>query len=198
MQAIYRLSLDSLKSAGQVDDADGNRQGVWEKFNVKLLTIEDRHMWTGKLKSLACLAALPLMVLSLTGCQTLGLPANPKSIPAAPIQGQASKGQYRVEITGPFAKPRAELGSITNKTTVQTALESSNALAKFRGADITVLRKTEDGRGLKMPVQLQPNKKVVKFEQDYALHPGDRVIVTGKSMGVLDKFVTDVFGDQDF
>ena len=145
-------------------------------------------MSTGKLKSLAFLAALPLMVISLTGCQTFssGLSGLDSQTLIAPTEGSASKGQYRVEITGPFAKPRAEMGTITNKTTVQTALDASGALAKFRAADITVLRKTEDGRGLKMPVQLQPSKKIVKFEQDYALHPGDRVIVTGKNIGMLD------------
>lgn len=157
-------------------------------------------MSAGKFKSIASLLALSLMFISLTGCQSLpeGMMNMDSKTIAAPTAGQASKGQYRVEVSGPMAKPRAQMGTITNQTTVQSALDASGALAKFRGADITVLRKTEDGRGLKMPVELQPGKKAVKFEQDYALHHGDRVIVTGKNGSMLDKVVTSLFGTQDF
>ncbi len=48
---------------------------------------------------------------------------------------------------------------------------------------------TETGRGLKMPVLFDRRKKMVAPEQDYAIHPNDRIVVQASTNTALDKLV---------
>ena len=128
---------------------------------------------------------------SLSGCSTLsGLNDSSQNPIAA-----SSAGTYQVEFSGGFAKSSVYQGTLDEPHTVQTALERSGAIKKFRDMDITVLRIVEEtGRGLKMPIRYDAGKKSVSPEQDYALFPNDRILVESVSNSMLDKMVDSVGG----
>lgn len=78
--------------------------------------------------------------------------------------------------------------------TVQDALEKSNVMKKHRSMDIEVLRVVETAdagpRGLRMKVMYVPGEKSVIAEQNYALHDGDRIVITPISNDPVSKVVT--------
>jgi hypothetical protein len=74
--------------------------------------------------------------------------------------------------------------------TVQAALEKSGAIRRYRNMDISILRIVEGtGQPLVLKVSYQPAKKMVSTEQDYALLPGDRVLVE-PATGLLDRLTS--------
>lgn len=124
-----------------------------------------------------------------SGCSTLQV-VNPNNALPATSGEKASQGAYQVQMQSNFGKNVAYQGVIDGPITVQTALERSGAIEKFRAMDITVMRVVkESGQPLKLPVIYSGSKKTVRPEQDYALHPNDVILVTAKSKNPLDKFV---------
>lgn len=121
-------------------------------------------------------------VLFSSGCQSVTSFGN-KSIPTEPLS--KSSGQYQVVMMPTMGKPQTFTGNVTPNLTVQSALEESGALKKFRGMKIDIYRTVEDsGKTLKMACELQPGKRIVKFEQDYQILPGDRIVVAAESNGI--------------
>lgn len=101
------------------------------------------------------------------------------------------QGMYLVDMVPFMGESISHKGQIRNNMTVQNALEESGALKKFRKMEVQLYRIVQgSGRTLNMPVEMQPGKKLVKFEQDYALHPGDRIVVKPGGGAGLEK----VFG----
>jgi hypothetical protein len=54
----------------------------------------------------------------------------------------------------------------------------------------------ESGRGLKLPVEYNSGEKAVMQNQNYALHPNDRIVVTNRSNNAIDKII-DSFNPLD-
>ena len=133
-------------------------------------------------------------VLASSGCSTLPLTQN-QALPAAAsqTQKQAPQGVYEVQLSGGFSKPTTSRGVIDGPITMQTVLERSGAIDKFRNMEITILRVVKDsGRGLKLKVDFNGSKDAVPPEQDYAIHPNDRILVESKSGGAIDRLVETV------
>ncbi len=129
---------------------------------------------------IVCLLAAAVLFSS--GCQSMTSFGN-KSIPTEPLAKSA--GQYQVVMMPTMGKPQTFTGNVTPSLTVQTALEESGALKKFRSMKIDIYRLVDDsGKTLKMACELQPGKRIVKFEQDYQILPGDRIVVTAESSGI--------------
>ena len=136
------------------------------------------------------------VVLASSGCSTLPLTQNqalPATAAASQTQKQAPQGVYEVQLSGGFSKPTTSRGVIDGPITVQTVLERSGAIDKFRNMEITILRVVKDsGRGLKLKVDFNGSKDAVPPEQDYAIHPNDRILVESKSGGAIDRLVETV------
>lgn len=104
-------------------------------------------------------------------------------------------GAYRVEMSNMFGSPAIYDGVIDGPITVQTALEQSGAIGKYRNMDVSILRIVEEtGRPLKMVVDYMPSKKMVRPEQDYAIMPGDRIIVQPQQNGMLERLSSSTKG----
>lgn len=117
-----------------------------------------------------------------SGCQTMGTFGN-KNIPTD--NSAKSTAQYQVVMAPAVGKAQVYTGNISENLTVQGALEESGALKKFRTMKIDLFRVVEgSGQTLKMACELQPSKKIVKFEQDYQILPGDRLVVTADNGGI--------------
>lgn len=98
--------------------------------------------------------------------------------------------RYQVEMANMVGQPVMFEGTIENNMTVQAALEKSGAIRRYRKMDVSILRTVEGtGQPLVLKVSYLPGKKMVSSEQDYALLPGDRVLVEPAS-GFLDRLTT--------
>ncbi len=113
------------------------------------------------------------------GCTTLTPFAN-KSIPTD--SAKASSGEYQVVLVPSMGKSNIYTGRVSEGLTVQGTLEQSGALKKFRNMDVELFRVVpESGKTLKMAFDFQPSKRILKFEQDYQVLPGDRIVVTAQA-----------------
>lgn len=127
-----------------------------------------------------------------SGCSTLQIGNYGQTVPAD--TGTTNSAEtYEVRMQGKFHKGVGYRGVIDGPITVQTALERSGAIEKFRAMDITVMRVVkESGKPLKLPVVYSGSKKTVRPEQDYALHPNDIIMVNAQTKNPLDKFVSSI------
>lgn len=122
---------------------------------------------------------MALTVVGQSGCSMV--PTSKKSeMPLAGNKAEAS-GSYVIEVATPFAKPTVHKETLTKNQTVQNALESAGLLKRFRNMQVTVYRVVpESGHLLKMGCEFQPGKRMIKFEQDYGILPGDRIVIEPK------------------
>ena len=141
--------------------------------------------------STAALVLFAGLFVCLSGCSALN--TFNKSDVLSAENSAPSKGIYQVEMSGSFHKSTVFQGEIDGPITVQTALERSGAIDKFRGMDILIYRVVQEtGQGLKMPVEYKYSQKKVRPEQDYAIHPNDRIVVSSRSNNALDKLVDSI------
>lgn len=134
--------------------------------------------------------AAAIITMAQSGCSTL---TTLKKEPAPPLPEQAANGMYMVDFVPLVGKQTSFKGQIRNNMTVQDALEESEAFKQVRNAKVTVYRIVRgSGKALKLPVNLMRGKRQVKFEEDYALHPGDRIVVEAGGNG-LDKVIDNLF-----
>ena len=128
---------------------------------------------------LACFAA------STTGCASM-LATRKADLP---VESQSAKNTYSVQIDSSYAKDVIKVGELKSGMTVQQALEEMDLAKQYRSAEITLMRPVaEKGQVLKMACEFQPGKPLIKFEQDYALHAGDRILIRPKK-NFLEKLV---------
>ncbi len=72
--------------------------------------------------------------------------------------------------------------------TIQTALERSGAIKKYRNMEVELYRKVEGAyQPLKMLAIYDAGKKMVRPETDYGLLAGDSILVKTKSDNPLNK-----------
>ena len=129
-----------------------------------------------------------LVVLSTsTGCSSLPSALSPGGLFNEPVSAPVSTAQpqYLVDMTSNFSQKQYR-GNIGSGATVQTAIEESGALKKFRSMDVTVVRKIEGVfQPLKMTCLYNANKRMITPETDYALKHGDRILITPQSQNQL-------------
>jgi hypothetical protein len=105
------------------------------------------------------------------GCASLGSGLQQATPPVA-------LGTYTVQTVGGMFGNKTKNYPLREGLTVQTVLEESGQLSLNRNFEIDILRKTDVEMGVvKLPVQFDAGKHRVKFETDYAIHPGDRVVI---------------------
>lgn len=101
----------------------------------------------------------------------------------------ANAGQYQVKMET-FTGSKMYKGTIEGPMTIQTALERSGAIKKYRNMDIELFRKVEGAyQPLKMPAIYNAGKKMVRPETDYGLLAGDSILVRKKSENPLTSMV---------
>lgn len=124
-----------------------------------------------------CLMLFTCLVVSSSGCASL-LTARKSELP---VGSQAPKDSYTVQIDSSYAKDTLKVGELKPGMTVQQALDEQGLTKQYKSAEVTLMRPVaEKGQVLKMACEFQPGKPLIKFEQDYALHPGDRILIRPK------------------
>lgn len=141
------------------------------------------------LKSFVPMLLVLLVCLFETGCSTL----DSVSDSAPPIANSLANGMYAVNVFPAYGEDISFKGQIRGNMTVQNALEESRSLKSTRNAEIKLYRIVQgSGRTVKMPVEMQSNGQSVKFEHDYALYPGDRLVIRGNASSGLGKILNQV------
>ena len=141
--------------------------------------------------SLLCLA-IAVLASSQTGCsllqpgKTSAAAAQPDAVPVA---------TYRVKIIGK-GSPKEITGQLDRSKTVQTVLEETGAVDMFTRMEIVVGRKSESqeangGMGYyRLESDFDPESRNVVLAQDYAIHPGDVIVITKDSTTALDSVMS--------
>jgi hypothetical protein len=85
--------------------------------------------------------------------------------------------KYVIEVRPSKDKPQAVEKSLTEPVHVQAALEKSGALKKFDRCNIEIYRQLPTGGWHKMILEFDKDKHQIPPEYDYAILPGDRIMV---------------------
>ena len=138
---------------------------------------------------------LPLFVVAFSaltlanGCQTLTL--GNLSGTDAPLQAATSPGEksptYTVQYHPSEGRPEKIDIPWEEGVCLQDALVRAEALKRFRRANIELYRKPPDQElYCKMEVHYDRGKRAIPPLYNYAVHPGDRLIVTEDPSDALD------------
>lgn len=143
------------------------------------------------MKTLHCSSLLLLGIAGLVfgaGCNLIGVGTGSGDSSLLPKETQ---GTYTVMLKG--SKP--ETRPITEGLTVQGVIESTRAHKKFGKMDVVVKRAVPGHpQRHNLKVDYDKNKQRVPYEQDYAIHPNDIVMIAPNNTTQLDKVVDALSG----
>jgi hypothetical protein len=135
------------------------------------------------------LLATAAILSGLVGCSVFKEQAEPKlkaEVTTGPSPSGPPPAKFVVEVRPEKGKPQAVEKPLSEPTYVQTALEQTGALKKFKRATIEVYRPLPSGGWHKMNLELDHDTHRVPPEYDYAVLPGDRIVVTEDTTTALD------------
>jgi hypothetical protein len=133
--------------------------------------------------------ALSAIFSGLVGCSMFKEQATPKlsaEVTPGPTPDGPPAAKYTVEIRPEKGKPRAVEKSLTEPIHVQAAMEQTGALKKFNRSMISIYRQLPSGGLHKMDLEYDRENHGVPPEFDYAILPGDRIVVTEDPRNVMD------------
>jgi hypothetical protein len=140
------------------------------------------------LRRLTVLATAAILS-GLVGCSMFKEQTEPKlkaEVTGGPSPSGPPAAKFVVEVRPEKGKPQAVEKSLSEPTYVQTALEQTGALKKFKRATIEVHRPLPSGGWHKMNLEVDNDTHRVPPEYDYAVLPGDRIVVTEDTTTALD------------
>lgn len=147
------------------------------------------------------LLACTLLVSSLTtGCSSLpsgaGLPLLGASSKKAAAEETASQANCTVEMHGGSKRPKAVQVPITPNTHVQDVLVASKAAKRFSNPEVVLVRRVENGsqRTLKLACRYDRKEDRIAWDTDYAVHPGDRILVREDQANPMGSMLNSVTG----
>jgi hypothetical protein len=106
----------------------------------------------------------------------------------------ASSGFITLEIRPQGSrKPEMRQVPLQNTVFLQQALEGAGLVKRFRGMNIEVIRMAGDTRQ-KMEAKYKHAEKRVDPAYDYALHPGDHLIITEENPSTVAELMKSVTG----
>jgi hypothetical protein len=151
-----------------------------------------------KISSTLVVVALASLSGSL-GCASLAPQESPK-LTAEVVPGQAA-GQpafgastYTVELRTSGGQSQTKQQELTGPLRVQEALEGTKADKKFKRFFVALDRPLPDGRAHHMELTYDRGIKRLEPEYDYAILPGDRIVVTEDKSTVLDDLMERING----
>jgi hypothetical protein len=103
---------------------------------------------------------------------------------AAGVAPQVDK--FTVELRADSGKTAVVEQPISGELTVQQALEQSKALKRFKRMDIELYRPLPSGGWHKMTLEFDRGSRTVPPEYDYAVLPGDRIVLIEDTSTFLD------------
>lgn len=143
--------------------------------------------------------SLCLVTASLTGCASLGTPkaGAQAEISKAGLSGNETAGTAKVDIIFQPENGQAERleRPLTEPTTVQQMLVQSGAIKKYRRIEVELHRPLQNGGSHKIPCEYDLATKQINPENDYALMPGDKVVVKEDASTIVDDIMRSASGN---
>jgi len=133
------------------------------------------------------------------GCTTVGLsssatPDLPGESPGAAAQTpQLTTPSISMELRPSGKKPQISQLPLAGGMRVQQALEQTGAVKKFRRMDVRLMRNAGNERQ-KLEVKYDHEEGGVNPLYDYALHPGDHLVVIEDTATILDDMLQSITG----
>ena len=134
-----------------------------------------------------------LYVIGLTGCQTLfTAPGEQASPPRVEPQSQV-KSQVTVEVRPANGKPTKNQLVHSENMRLQDAVAATRT--KFRNKDVYIVRLSpRTGQKHKLSGVYDRANRRVTMETDYALQPGDRVVIAQNTSTSLERVMKNFLG----
>ncbi len=124
------------------------------------------------------------LFVSCTGCQSV-IQTNAPSERAAPEM-------VAVQIRPAYGKAKNKEIKLKPKMTLQTVVNESGA--KFRNRNAYIVRTSPlSGERHRLEAQFDSNRRI-SLETDYAIQPGDRVVITQDTTSSIDRVMQSVMG----
>lgn len=141
-------------------------------------------------RGIILLMTLASAALFSTGCSIFQPQVSPQltaEVTAAADGSQpAEPGSMIVEIRPDGSEPKRTEVELTEPLHVQDAMEKTGASKKFRRCFVDLLRPLPDGRLHRMSLEFDRDNKRVPPEFDYAVLPGDRLVITEDTSNLVD------------
>lgn len=139
---------------------------------------------------LAALLAVAAAGCSSIGAKGLGGLLGQDDPPAAAEQTSA----YQVLFVPHEGKPEQIQRTLSGTMHVQQALEQAGAYKKFRRIEVQLVRPLPTGDFHRIPCEYDRGTKRITPEYDYALLPGDRIVVKEDPTNIVDDMLTSALG----
>ncbi len=113
------------------------------------------------------------------------------------VEHEAAQGEYQVRMEFNLSEPQMHRGTIQQPMTVQDVLVESKAIKKYRNMEISILRQLPDKpRPIRMDVDFQASQRKVVDAQNYAIHPGDRILIRPKDDTLIGNLLNKAMGSK--
>lgn len=138
---------------------------------------------------------LGLVFVASTGCSMLGKGPDSKlgAELTKPALGAITPGQQPAKYTVIFqpdkGSPQGAERSLTESITLQQALEQAGAFKKFRRIEVELVRSLPNGGIHRIPCEYDRKTKRMNPEFDYALLPGDKLLVKEDTSTIIDDMI---------
>jgi len=143
--------------------------------------------------------ALGLIFLSsMVGCSvfpsTEGSLALQQQVPSGSTAPSENSGKVILEVRPESKSAQTVHVPLSEVTHAQNALERSRSMKKFRRSLVDIYRPTPNGSSLRLSCKINPKTKKIEAGSDYALHPGDYVVVSEDPTTMWDDMLKQVSG----
>lgn len=139
-----------------------------------------------------------LIFAAMTGCVGLGLSKPGLNAELSKTGAPAPEGSQVAKVDVIFqpegGQPERLERPLSEPTTVQQILVQTGGIKKYRRIEVEVIRQLPNGGFHKIPCEYDRTTRQINPEFDYALMPGDRVIVKEDTSTIIDDMMQSAGG----
>lgn len=144
----------------------------------------------------SAVALLAVWSLALAGCHSVGSPGMMASLFGGEEKPSAAEpsSTYQVIFVPKEGQPEQIQRTLSGQMHIQEALEQVGAAKKFRRIQVELVRPLPSGQFHRIPLDYDLGTKQLTPEFDYALLPGDRIIVKEDPSTIVDDMLQSALG----
>ena len=143
--------------------------------------------------------SIGLVVSTMAGCASLGTPKPDAraelSQSGTPAPDTANTPTVNLIFQPENGRPERLEQALTDATTVQQMLVQSGSFKKYRRIEVEIDRPLPGGGFHKIPCEYDRETRQINPESDYALMPGDRVIISEDTSTIIDDMMRAASGN---
>jgi len=128
-------------------------------------------------------SAALVLLLGFCGCATAPLA---EADVAQMTPDGANSPMFTVEIKPESGSVQQFDRPLTGEVWLQDVVTQSGAPKRFRRMNIEVQRRSANGQWAKMKAEVDRRTKKITIETDYAIHPGDRIVIVQDTSTAID------------